>query len=693
MIGVVNWSGEIYMMHLSRRMNSKKGAGGDASVPTPHPLHPRPYADSPHAGSPYAGREQEPPIRREEIAEKPGTAQPYAGREQEPLPGQGKLLQFVLIGTALELLYLVVFALAPLSTINGHASPLATAWPWTLAPSQFLFHVAWSASGEYTGGGIYYLLLGLVLIALSAIYLYAVVRAFRRRDKIHITSRWLLLLLVGAAVFGATLLFLPALFSNDVFSYIFTGRMLTIYHADPMNTAPAQFQRDPYLPWITQPGVPNIYGPLWLAITSLLVGVGNSPITTLLLFKGLALLSHLVNCLLIWAILGKIAPARRLPGTLLYAWNPLALVELAGNGHNDGLLICLLLLATWLLVQQRGGWYDAGAFAFTGLAISLNFVGLIFAPLFTWFSVRNERDNVRVVWGCCWRALVTLITLLIVYLPFWHGGSTFVAISASIDMQHFVHSLLAMVAVPLDWLYSQAAQGANFPANYMQPSSAANTMLVASGLFIFALIYLYLLGKMRRAPVTIADGHSTGGDASIPALPRTSPAPTRDGGPYVANEHLRGDASIPALPDTTPALTRDEGPYVTNEPLRGDASIPALPRSSPASTRDMSGVEVLFTCMSAAILGYVVFVAGVFWPWYILWALWIVALRHFDALSVSVLLLSCTALLTYSLLYLDRWPIALYQPLLIFGIPFVYLIVKRSNERNGLEYERRGKTA
>lgn len=571
MTGGANLPGEIYMMHLFR-MKSKKGTRGDAGVPTPHPL----------------------------------PARPYAGKEQEPATRQGKLLQFVLIGAALELLYLVVFALAPLSTINGHASPLATAWPWTLALSQFLFHVAGSASGKYTGGGIYYLLLGLVLVALSAIYLYAVVRAFQRRDKIHITSRWLLLLLVGAAVFGTTLLFLPALFSNDVFSYIFTGRMLTIYHADPMNTAPAQFQQDPYLPWITQPGVPNIYGPLWLAITSLLVGVGNSPIATLLLFKGLALLSHLVNCLLIWAILGKIAPARRLPGTLLYAWNPLALVELAGNGHNDGLLICLLLLAIWLLVQQRGGWYDTGAFAFTGLAISLNFVGLLFAPLFTWFSVRNERDNVRVIWGCCWRVLVTLITLLIVYLPFWHGGSTFVAISTSIDMQHFVHSLLAVGAVPLGWLYNQVAQGANFPANYMQPSSAANTMLVASGLFIFALIYLYLLGKVRRA-----------------------------------------------------------------------------------------GIEVLFTCLSVAILGYVVFVAGIFWPWYILWALWIVALRRFDVLSVSVLLLSCTALLTYPLLYLDRWPIALYQPLLIFGIPFVYLIVKRKrrNERNRLTYERRGKTA
>jgi hypothetical protein len=29
MIGGVNWPGEIYMMYLSRRMNSKKGTGGE----------------------------------------------------------------------------------------------------------------------------------------------------------------------------------------------------------------------------------------------------------------------------------------------------------------------------------------------------------------------------------------------------------------------------------------------------------------------------------------------------------------------------------------------------------------------------------------------------------------------------------------------------------------------------------------
>jgi len=83
------------------------------------------------------------------------------------------------------------------------------------------------------------------------------------------------------------------------------------------------------------------------------------------------------------------------------------------------------------------------------------------------------------------------------------------------------------------------------------------------------------------------------------------------------------------------------------------------------------------------------------WPWYMLWTLWIIALRRFDALTISVILLSCTALLTYLLLYVDNLPIAFYQPLLIFGIPLIYLItrLKRSNERITLFYERRSETA
>ena len=529
------------------------------------------------------------------------------------------LLRFVLIGTVFELLYLLVFALAPLSTTNIQPSPIATAWPWTLAPSKFLFQGAWNSSGGYSDRGPYFLLLGLACIALAIVYLYAVGMALRASSKTGISSRWLFLAMAGATVFGITLLFLPALFSNDVFSYIFTGRVLTIYHADPLTTAPAHFHQDPYLPWIAQPTVPGIYGPLWMAIASFLVRTANSPVAALLLFKGLALLFHLINCALIWVILGKLAPSRRLVGTLVYAWNPLALIELAGNGHNDGVLICLLLLATWLYVQQKGGWYEVGAVALLGLASSANLIALLVIPLFIWSSVRTRRDTARAIWSFCWMALIALAVLFITYLPYWHGSATFVAITSSTDMQHFVHSPMGTLAVPLGWLYSQISQGANFPSFYMQPAAAANTTLLAVGLFIFTLIYFYLLGKIRGTPVTPA-----------------------------------------GMPGDTPGNV-------------GAGLAPA----------------------QLALSAYIVFVSGSFWPWYVLWTLWIVALRRFDALTVSVLLLSCTALLTYPLLYLDSSPIAVYQPLLIFGIPLLYLIAnrKRRNERKKLVYDRRSKTA
>ncbi len=483
------------------------------------------------------------------------------------------LTRFILLGSVLELLYLLIFTLTPLSTTHTTLSPSGTDWPWILAPEQLLIHKTSSLGIRPADLGFYFLLLTLIFIALASIYLYAVGNAFHTSINIPITSRWLFLPMVGATIFGITLLFLPALFNNEANSYI---------------------------------------------------------------FKSLALLSHLINCVLIWAFLSKLAPARRLGGTILYAWNPLALIELAGNGHNEGFLICFLLLTTLLIVQQKGWWYDFLAMVFLGFAISINFIALLLAPLYIWFSVRREsqqgskgqqslggvwgvptnslspsvgRGNQALfVWGFCWRAIVALTIVFTLYLPFWHGSATFLAITSSFDMQQFIHSPLGVLVIPVRWLFSFLVQILNVPTTIssysLQPIIAANMTVLASAMFIFALIYFYLLGKVRS-------------------------------------------------------------------------------------------IETLLTSLCLATLGFIVLISVQFWPWYVLWALWIVALRRFDALTVSVLLLSCTALLTYPLLYVDNLPIATYQPLLIFGIPLLYLItqVKRSDERKTLLYDRRSETA
>ena len=455
------------------------------------------------------------------------------------------LRPFILSGCVLELLYLLLITLTLMTTPHLILSPSGPYWPWVLAPAQLLSRNILSPNLQYSGPGFYLLLLGLIVIALASVYLFSIGKANHAGDNTRNTTRWPLLPLIGATIFGITLFFLPAFFSNEIYSYF---------------------------------------------------------------FKGLALLSHLINCLLIWAILGKLAPSRRLGGTLLYAWNPLALIELAGNGHIEGLFICLLLLVTWLYVQQKGGWYDFGALILLGLATCINGTGLLFAPLFIWFSVRGKPTIVHAIWGFCWRALVVLAIPFILYLPFWQGRSIFLVINSSIDIQHFVHSPLGVLVIPVRLLYSMLVQGLNQPATissyYLHPLAAADMSVLASATFIFVLIYFYLLSRARS-------------------------------------------------------------------------------------------IDALLTGLCLAILGYVVLLSGQFWPWYVLWALWIVALRPYDALTVSVLLLSCTALLTYPLLYIDNVLIAVYQPLLIFGIPLVYLIanMKKSHERKPLLYDRRSETA
>lgn len=51
-------------------------------------------------------------------------------------------------------------------------------------------------------------------------------------------------------------------------------------------------------------------------------------------------------------LLARLAPPRNV---LLYAWNPLVLVETAGQGHTEALLVPLLLAALWAVRRRHGG--------------------------------------------------------------------------------------------------------------------------------------------------------------------------------------------------------------------------------------------------------------------------------------------------------------------------------------------------
>jgi hypothetical protein len=384
-----------------------------------------------------------------------------------------------ILGSLLACLYFLVIFLVPRFTVY---LPTPTN-PSVLAPAQLLDPALWQAYASELPAA-YALLLALTFLAIACLYLFIVARLYRLSKTVSFSKLWLLLPLSGAVVFGGILLFLPVFLSPDVLAYISvsqghtTSYQYLLSYATPYNSAP--------------------YGPLWLAPLSLFATISSqNPALLPVIFRVAGLVIHLVNTLLIWHMLGKLAPERRLAGTLLYAWNPLVLLELAGNGHIDMLVICLLLLAVALYLQQKGPRTEISAIILLGIAASLNMLVFLLVPPFLWFIERKERKLSSAAWGFCWRFVVLLAVVALFYLPVWQGSSTYLALISSFDMNHFQHSPLGSLVIPLRWLYTTLTSGLPYPPSLLNPIFAADATILSTSIFLFILLYFRVLGRVR----------------------------------------------------------------------------------------------------------------------------------------------------------------------------------------------------
>jgi hypothetical protein len=275
-------------------------------------------------------------------------------------------------------------------------------------------------------------------VAISAVYLLLLRRA-RAADDRQSLSLARMLVLAGTA--SVPLLLLPHLLSADVYSYISFGRIAVVHGGNPFIDAPADFPQDPFLGWVSWKNVPSVYGPGWIypsiVLTIVVNSITPSPLVYVLAYKLLALALHLVNGLLIWAILRRWKPEQQTWGTALYLLNPLALVEFAGNAHNDVLMITFILLGVWF--HLRGAWYWTIA-AWT-LATLTKWIALPLLPLY----------GLALLWGApTWRSRIglTLGSLAIfaglcvgLYRPYWEGPQTLDILFTAPPQKRLINSL------------------------------------------------------------------------------------------------------------------------------------------------------------------------------------------------------------------------------------------------------------
>ena len=140
-----------------------------------------------------------------------------------------------------------------------------------------------------------------------------------------------------------------------MFVYAIYTRGWGLYGLNPLATAPAQFPgNDPWVGLAAEwADVPSPYGPVWqvLSLGAYYLGGGDF-LRHVFALKLIMIGAYLGSATLIYLILKQRQPRWAVAGTIAFAWNPLVLLAVAQNGHNDIVMIFFLLAAVWALVHS-----------------------------------------------------------------------------------------------------------------------------------------------------------------------------------------------------------------------------------------------------------------------------------------------------------------------------------------------------
>lgn len=192
----------------------------------------------------------------------------------------------------------------------------------------------------------------------------------------RLEGRALRAVLLFALLFRLTMLASPPTLSNDIYRYIWDGRLLSDginpYLYAPEDPALAAYRSEIY-GRMNYPDTHTVYPPTsqFLFLFAYQVA-GENPLMLKAVFGGLDFMA----CILMARLLAEFGLP--LGGLFLYAWNPLPIVEFAGSGHSDSGMLFFLLLSFYLLKKGWSGLSMAGL----GFAICSKVFPLLYIPFY-----------------------------------------------------------------------------------------------------------------------------------------------------------------------------------------------------------------------------------------------------------------------------------------------------------------------
>ena len=258
--------------------------------------------------------------------------------------------------------------------------------------------------------GLFYLGIATLLFALYSQALQAIQASQDRRVLWAIA--------IFGLVFSITLLFVYPWGAADLFDYAISGKVLAHYHANPFAVAGTDFPNEPwtvYAPWA---GTTVAYGSVWVLLAGLAYRLaGPDLLANLVAHKIMALLFYWLAIAAIAATWQALDRQHLVAGVLFFAWNPLVLLETMANGHNDVMMIALVLVALYLFLRQRRAW------SLVALAASslIKFTSVTLAPFFILAGLYDQAGLKRKARYLRASLTAFILPIVLLMLPFWRG--------------------------------------------------------------------------------------------------------------------------------------------------------------------------------------------------------------------------------------------------------------------------------
>jgi len=171
--------------------------------------------------------------------------------------------------------------------------------------------------------------------------------------------------------------------SYDIYNYLFNAKMVMVYQADPHQRTAIEFDDD-WTRFMHNVHTPAPYGYGWTALSLLPFIAGAGKLLPILgIYKVLNLLSLIGSAWVIKFLADKLKIKLSWFAMAVVFLNPLVLIEVVGNLHNDLYMLFPAVLSLGLILKDRHRFWLL-SIALLLISISIKLATVVLVPIWLW---------------------------------------------------------------------------------------------------------------------------------------------------------------------------------------------------------------------------------------------------------------------------------------------------------------------